>query len=158
MFTVTLLLQRTSLYPVVTQDTQLTITRTIWVSYLSWFLLLLLPSRQICNGRYTRTRAPTRNINPASWQISGSDQTCTATLRKYSFVTFVTSWQILFIYQTCTATRPASTKLVPGFAKTTPYPPCTVTAYRLKYQDRDRCCRRVTQPPHIAGPLAFIWS
>ena len=42
---------------------------------------------------------------------------------------------------------------VPGFAKTTPYPPCTVTAFWLKYQDRDRMLRRVTQPPHIAGPL-----
>jgi hypothetical protein len=38
-------------------------------------------------------------------------------------------------------------------AKTTPYPPCTVTALWLKYQDRDRMQRRVTQPPHIAGPL-----
>jgi len=39
-------------------------------------------------------------------------------------------------------------------AKTAPYPPCTVTAFWLKYQDRDRMLRRVTQPPHIAGPLA----
>ena len=38
-------------------------------------------------------------------------------------------------------------------AKTTPYPPCTVTALCLKYQDPTRCSRRVTQPPHIAGPL-----
>jgi hypothetical protein len=37
-----------------------------------------------------------------------------------------------------------------------PYPPCTVTASWLKYQDTDRCCRRVTQPPHIAGPLGVI--
>jgi len=28
-----------------------------------------------------------------------------------------------------------------------------VTAFWLKYQDRDRMLRRVTQPPHIAGPL-----
>ena len=35
-----------------------------------------------------------------------------------------------------------------------PYPPCTVTALWLKYQDPDRCLCRVTQPPHIAGPLA----
>ena len=33
----------------------------------------------------TRTRAPARNINPVTWQISGSDQTFTATLRKYPF-------------------------------------------------------------------------
>ena len=34
-----------------------------------------------------------------------------------------------------------------------PYPPCTVTISRLKYQDSARCLRRVTQPPFIAGPL-----
>jgi len=37
-------------------------------------------------------------------------------------------------------------------------PPCTVTAFWLKYQDPDRCSRRVTQPPHIAGPLGFKLS
>jgi len=48
-------------------------------------------------------------------------------------------------------------------------PPCTpaahyaragrgVTVYWLKYLDPTRCCRRVTQPPHTAGPLAFICS
>jgi hypothetical protein len=41
-------------------------------------------------------------------------------------------------------------------AKTAPYPPCTVTAFWLKYQDRNRMLRRVTQPPHIAGPLGAI--
>jgi len=40
----------------------------------------------------------------------------------------------------------------------TPAAPCGragrgVTAFWLKYQDRDRMLRRVTQPPHIAGPL-----
>jgi len=39
-------------------------------------------------------------------------------------------------------------------AKTTPYPPCTVTAFWLKKRDAARMLRRVTQPPHIAGPLA----
>jgi hypothetical protein len=43
-------------------------------------------------------------------------------------------------------------------AKTTPYPPCTVTALWLKYRDRDRMLRRVTQPPHIAGPLCVMQS
>jgi len=38
-------------------------------------------------------------------------------------------------------------------AKNAPYPPCTVTAFWLKKTGRGRCCRRVTQPPHIAGPL-----
>jgi len=39
-------------------------------------------------------------------------------------------------------------------AKSAPYPPCTVTAFWLKKTGRGRCLRRVTQPPHIAGPLA----
>jgi hypothetical protein len=43
-------------------------------------------------------------------------------------------------------------------AKSAPYPPCTVTALWLKYQDPARCCRRVTQPPHIAGPLVAMLS
>ena len=41
-------------------------------------------------------------------------------------------------------------------AKSAPYPPCTVTASWLKYQDPARMLCRVTQPPHIAGPLVFI--
>jgi hypothetical protein len=35
-------------------------------------------------------------------------------------------------------------------AKSTPYPPCTVTVFCLKYQDLPGCLRRVTQPPFIA--------
>jgi hypothetical protein len=40
-------------------------------------------------------------------------------------------------------------------AKSAPYPPCTVIRQlaELKYQDPARMLRRVTQPPHIAGPL-----
>jgi len=30
---------------------------------------------------------------------------------------------------------------------------CTVTNSRLKYLDSARMLRRVTQPPHIAGPI-----
>jgi len=41
-------------------------------------------------------------------------------------------------------------------AKSAPYPPCTVTALWLKYQDPARMLRRVTQPPHIAGPLVVM--
>jgi len=47
-------------------------------------------------------------------------------------------------------------KLCTRTAKSAPYPPCTVTASRLKYQDPARMLRRVTQPPHIAGPLGVI--
>jgi hypothetical protein len=38
-------------------------------------------------------------------------------------------------------------------AKTTPYPPCTGTALWPTGTALWRCLRRVTQPPHIAGPL-----
>jgi len=60
--------------------------------------------------------------------------------------------------KTCTATRVMLNKTCTRMAKTTPYPPCTVTDFWLKYQDRDRCLRRVTQPPHIAGPLVAMKS
>jgi len=78
--------------------------------------------------------ASATNKNPVPRQFTGSDQTCTATR--------------VMLNKTCTLT-----------AKSAPYPPCTVTAFWLKYQDRDRMLRRVTQPPHIAGPLCLIpWS
>ena len=55
--------------------------------------------------------------------------------------------------------RQYAIKFVPWRQKHVPYPPCTVTTFWLKYQDPARCCRRVTQPPHIAGPLGVtIWS
>jgi len=38
-----------------------------------------------------------------------------------------------------------------------PYPPCTVTVSRLKYQDSARCSRQVTFSYFIAGPLAQIF-
>ena len=47
-------------------------------------------------------------------------------------------------------------KICTMMAKSAPYPPCTVTAFWLKYRDPARCLRRVTQPPHIAGPLAVM--
>jgi len=43
-------------------------------------------------------------------------------------------------------------------AKSAPYPPCTGTAYWLKFMDTARMLRQVTQPPHIAGPLGIIGS
>jgi hypothetical protein len=56
-------------------------------------------------------------------------------------------------YQPYTATLVMLNKICTWTAKSAPYPPCTVTISRLKYQDPARCCRRVTQPPFIAGPL-----
>jgi len=46
----------------------------------SRFLLLLLPSRQICNGLY-RDRASARNQLCNQGQIRGSDQICTPVTR-----------------------------------------------------------------------------
>ena len=37
-------------------------------------------------------------------------------------------------------------------AKSAPYPPCTVTVSRLKYQDSVRCLRRVTRPRGRLSP------
>ena len=78
---------------------------------------------------------------------------CTATLRQCPFC------KICYIltdsaptYQLCTATRISSIKLCTWMAKTTPYPPCTVTALWLKYQDPARCCRRVTRPRGRLSP------
>jgi len=47
-------------------------------------------------------------------------------------------------------------KICTRTAKSAPYPPCTVIRQlaELKYLDSARMLRRVTQPPHIAGPLA----
>jgi len=48
-------------------------------------------------------------------------------------------------------------KICTLMAKSAPYPPCTVTALWLKFlPDSTRMLRRVTQPPHIAGPLGGI--
>ena len=58
--------------------------------------------------------------------------------------------------QTCTATRVMLLKLCTQTAKSAPYPPCTVTTFWLKYQDSALMLRRVTQPPHIAGPLVVM--
>ena len=52
--------------------------------------------------------------------------------------------------------RQNAIKFVHGQQKHVPYPPCTGRNLRLKYQDPARCLRRVTQPPHIAGPLCEI--
>jgi len=126
---VMLLSQRTldPSYPGVTQDTQLLLTRTIWVSCLSHFLLCSctqdkfvmvfapghahlhaiknlhrdnsLASRQIV----PRHCASARNQLCKRGQVRGSDQTCTATH--------------VMLNKNCTRT-----------AKSAPYPPCTVTA------------------------------
>jgi hypothetical protein len=64
--------------------------------------------------------------------------------------------QIRGFDQSCTATRVMLNKTCTMTAKSAPYPPCTVTAFWLKYQDPARMLRRVTQPPHIAGPLGLM--
>ena len=135
----------------------LQLTRTIWVSCLSHFLLLLLHSRQICNGRSTWTRASTRNLIPAPWQISGSETDCTAKLRQcpqLKFCTVIVYRLRLNLYRD---TRNAHKTLYLDGKK------CAIPSLHRDsilappeagYQDSARMLRRVTQPPHIAGPLA----
>ena len=53
--------------------------------------------------------------------------------------------------------RQNAIKFVPGLQKHVPYPPCTGTTSRLKYQDSGQMLRRVTQPPHIAVPLVAMF-
>ena len=66
--------------------------------------LLLLHSRQICNGSCTRTPASALNIDPTPWQISGSETICTATR--------------VMLNNICAMT-----------AKSAPYPPCNPAAH-----------------------------
>jgi hypothetical protein len=83
------------------------------------------------------------------------------------FLSFVYRDYIPFVYQTCTATAPAVNKNYTRMAKSTPYLAClrdnfptftaeAVTAGRLAKVSGlvPGWLRRVTQPPHIAGPLA----
>ncbi len=69
---------------------------------------------------------------------------------------FVTGDKIRGSDQPCTWIAPARIKFVPGLQKHVPYPPRTGINSCLKYQDPARMLRRVTQPPHIAGPLQVI--
>ena len=57
-----------------------------------------------------------------------------------------------------TATAPELKIICTMESKTAPYPPRTVTAFWLKYQDSDRCYRRVTLTNYTAGPLAHIFG
>jgi hypothetical protein len=54
------------------------------------------------------------------------------------------------------STRTAKTRAIPSLP--TGRQACIVTAFWLKYLDPARMLRRVTQPPHIAGPLALSWG
>jgi len=71
---------------------------------------------------------------------------------------FNTPWQFSSFDQPYTATRVMLTKICTMTAKSAPYPPCTVTAFWLKYQDPARMLHRVKQPPHIAGLLSVTWD
>jgi hypothetical protein len=69
---------------------------------------------------------------------------------------FVTGDKFVAPRQFVPRSRQNAIKFVPRRQKHVPYPPCTGTVSRLKYQDSARMLRRVTQPPHIAGPLVVI--
>jgi hypothetical protein len=67
--------------------------------------------------------------------------------------TFVTGDKLAVPFKLVPGSRQHAIKFVPGLQKHVPYPPCTGTTLWLKYLDPARMLRRVTQPPHIAGPL-----
>ena len=133
----------------------LLLTRTIWVSCLSHFLL-----GSCTQDKFVMVVAPGhahlpaikilyRDKFPAPRQFI--PRHCASASNKHT-----APWQFIGSDHTCTATRVMLNKICTRTAKSAPYPPCTVTAYRLKYQDPARMLRRVTQPPHIAGPLGVI--
>jgi hypothetical protein len=60
------------------------------------------------------------------------------------------------VYQTCTATAPAPNKICTMTAKSTPYLSCHRDSFLPKVPGQvPGWLRQVTQPPFIAGPLAF---
>jgi len=60
-----------------------------------------------------------------------------STIALFSFTLFTLNPDKLSsTYLPCTANPPALNKLCTRIAKTTPYLPCTVTSYRLKYLDQ----------------------
>lgn len=135
---------------------QLLLTRTIWVSCLSYFLQVhsCLPGPQT---------DPTPRLVPlqvimlsATGLFSGFETNCTATAAPLPFNNFVYMDYFSVIYKNCTATAPALTKIRNWTAKSTPYLRRTGTISRLKHIDGGRMLPQVTQPSHIAGPLALI--
>ncbi len=56
------------------------LTRTIWVSCLSHFLLLLLHKRQICNVFFTLIGSSARNLNLVPGLITAFEIDCTPSL------------------------------------------------------------------------------
>ena len=58
-------------------------------------------------------------------------------------------------YQTCTATLVMLNKICTRTAKTRAIPSLHRDHFTAKVPGSARCFRRVTQPPHIAGPLGI---
>jgi hypothetical protein len=123
---------------------------------LSHFLLLLLHLRQICNGSCTRTRASARNNALCTVITYWLRSTLYRDTAPVPISSIIHREKDPVVYQTCTATAPVRKKICTMTAKSAPYLPCTVTTFRLKNQDSARMLRRVTQPPHIAGPLVAM--
>ena len=69
--------------------------------------------------------------------------------------TFVTGDKLAVPIKLVPGSRQHAINIVPGLQKHVPYPPRTGINSCLKYQDSARMLRRVTQPPHIAGPLCL---
>ena len=141
------------------------ITRTICVSCLSRFLLLLLHSRQICNGCCTRTPA-FAEATAVKARICPQLNCCTV-INSWLRDSLYPRFRFASLPGHRRDTRTSSNKFVPGRQKSAPYPPRPNAdvvsraglhrdSFLAKVSGPARMLRRVTQPPHIAGPLPAI--
>jgi hypothetical protein len=81
---------------------------------------------------------------------------CTATLRLCPFIKFLYPDKFPSTYKPCTAIAPARNKLCIRTAKSTPYLSCHRDNIAAEVPGLVAgWLRQVTQPPFIAGPLAF---
>jgi hypothetical protein len=112
---------------------RLRLTRTIWVSCLSHFLLLLLHL-----DKFVMSGAPGLahlhaikflHLDKFLAQRQLVPRHCAGTRLPAS----CNRDSFSVTYQNCTAIAPAHNQFCTMTAKSAPYPPCTVTVFRLKY-------------------------
>jgi hypothetical protein len=120
---------------------------------LSWFLqgTPMTNPAETCS----LTRAIARNLNSIHLDsflapINIVPRHCTSTVNKLTIKLHL-NYTLSTLYRDAHGFGQLCTRM----AKTTPYPPCTGTALWPTGAALWRCLRRVTQPPHIAGPLGF---
>ena len=116
-------------------------------------LLVMVFAAPCSHDKSCQNLHPDPSLRSGQARTSPQNKSCNVTdfwlrLKLYRDIALVPLTNILYL-----DSIPASIKLIP--------PTCGagrgVTAFWLKYQDRDRMLRRVTQPPHITGTLAVTF-